>query len=108
MGKQIRTIIFCLSGLLILAGLTLYLTGWNVAPWLFAIGAAGITLYHLILPTEGLNVRQKRLQRFNVIGGIILLASSWFMFRHRTEWILGLTIAVIFMVYAAFVPGDKK
>ena len=42
MNQQIRSIIFGVAGLLVLAGAILFLTHWAVAPYLFAVGAAGI------------------------------------------------------------------
>ena len=41
MNQQIRSIIFGVAGLLVLAGAILFLTHWAVAPYLFAVGAAG-------------------------------------------------------------------
>ena len=40
MNQQIRSIIFGVAGLLVLAGAILFLTHWAVAPYLFAVGAA--------------------------------------------------------------------
>jgi len=42
MNQQIRSIIFGVAGLLVLAGAILFLTHWAVAPYLFAVGAAGV------------------------------------------------------------------
>ena len=36
MNQQIRSIIFGVAGLLVLAGAVLFLTHWAVAPYLFA------------------------------------------------------------------------
>ena len=50
MNQQIRSIIFGVAGLLVLAGAILFLTHWAVAPYLFAVGAAGIAVCYLTLP----------------------------------------------------------
>jgi TRAP-type uncharacterized transport system fused permease subunit len=105
---NIRSIVFATSGLLVLAGAILYLTQWSVSPWLFAVGAAGIAVYHLTMPVRQLSTRARRLQTFNVIGGLAMVVASVFMFRRENEWIICLTIAAILHVYAAFVaPKDK-
>lgn len=108
MNQHIRSIIYYISCLLVLAGTILFLTKWIFAPYLFAVGAAGITICYLTLPVKDMEFRQRRLHRFNVIGGVLMICASGFMFNNRTEWILCLSIAAIFQLYAAFVSGKKK
>lgn len=55
MNQQIRSIIFGVAGLLVLAGAVLFLTHWAVAPYLFAVGAAGIAVCYLTLPVKDLD-----------------------------------------------------
>jgi hypothetical protein len=45
---------------------------------------------------------------FIIFAGILMLASSAFMFKHRTEWILCLSIAALLQVYTAFVTPKEK
>ncbi|MCX4381256.1 MAG: hypothetical protein OSJ51_05760 [Parabacteroides distasonis] len=52
MNQQIRSIIFGVAGLLVLAGAVLFLTHWAIAPYLFAVGAAGIAVCYLTLPVK--------------------------------------------------------
>ena len=108
MNQQIRTILFFISGLLVLAGLALYLTQWSLAPYLFAFGAAGITICYLTISVKELSFRRKRLHRFNIIAGILMVCASGFMFSHRTEWILCVTIAALLQTYAAFVTPKEE
>ena len=63
MNQQIRSIIFGVAGLLVLAGAVLFLTHWAVAPYLFAAGAAGIAVCYLTLPVKDLDFRRRRLHR---------------------------------------------
>ena len=60
MNSQIRTYLFTVSAILLLGGAVLYLTQWFVAPYLFAVGAAGITVCYLteswLVWTSGRNV----------------------------------------------------
>lgn len=108
MNQQIKTTIFNFSGLLVLSGTILYLTKWVYAPYLFAFGAAGIALSYMTAPYQELDFRRKRLHRFNIIAGILMLAASALMFKHRTEWILCLSIAAFLQAYTAFVTPKKK
>lgn len=107
MNQKIRTIIFNIAGLLVLAGAALYLTGWETAPYLFAVGSAGIAVCYLTLPVKDLEIRQRRLHRLNVIAALLMICASGFMFNQRNEWILLLSIAAILQLYASFVGGKK-
>ena len=60
MNQQIRSIIFGVAGLLVLAGAVLFLTHWAVAPYLFAVGAAGIAVCYLTLPVKDLDFQPYR------------------------------------------------
>lgn len=107
MNRKTRTFIFTIAALLVLAGAALYLTKWIVAPYLFAVGTAGIAVCYLTLPTAGMNVRTKRLHRMNVIAGLLGVAASALMLAGRKEWVLCLTISAILQVYTSFViPKD--
>ena len=108
MNQQIRSIIFGVAGLLVLAGAILFLTHWAVAPYLFAVGAAGIAVCYLTLPVKDLDFRRRRLHRFNVFAGLLMIVSSGFMFNNRTEWILCLSVAAILQVYTAFVTPKES
>lgn len=108
MNQKVRTIVFNIASVLVLAGAVLYLTQWIFAPYLFAVGAAGIAISYLTLSTQDMGFRQKRLHRSNVIAGILMICSSGLMFKHRTEWILCLTISAILQVYTAFVMPKEK
>ena len=70
MNQKVRGIVFALSGVLLLLGALLYVVHLSVAPYLFAVGAAGITVCYMSVPVVGLDLRHKRLHRFNIIAGI--------------------------------------
>lgn len=108
MNQQVRSWVFALSYMLLLAGAMLYVVHWWMAPYLFAVGSAGVTVCYMSVPVVGMDLRHKRLHRFNVIAGILMVCASGFMFKERSEWILLLTIAAIFQVYTAFVGGKQK
>lgn len=110
MGSKVRNVIFGLSYALVIAGAMLYLTRWGFAPYLFAVGSAGVAVSYLSVRTDSMEFRQKRLHRFNVLAGVLMIVSSGLMFNSRTEWILCLFIAAIFQLYSAFAggAGEKK
>jgi hypothetical protein len=92
---------------LLLAGVALYLTTLPSAPYLFATGAAGITVCYMITPVKHLSVRRRRLKTFNVIAGLLMVVASVYMFKHHNEWILCLTISAILQLYTSFVTGKE-
>lgn len=108
MSPQFRTTLYKFSGILVLISTALYLTHWIYAPYLYALGTAGIAVAYLTMPYRTLDFRRRRLHRFNVFAGILMIASSALMFKHRTEWILCLSIAAMLQVYTAFVTPKEK
>lgn len=108
MNQKARTIIFNIAGLLILAGAILFLSKWFLAPYLFAVGAAGMAVCFLTLPSKEMEFRQRRLHRFNMIASILMICASGFMFKDRKEWVICLTIAAVLLLYSSFVSGKKR
>jgi TRAP-type uncharacterized transport system fused permease subunit len=99
-----------LSGILVLVGAIIYITHQFYAPYIFAVGAAGITVSYMTAPYQHLGFRFRRLHRINVLAGISLIASSVFMFRERMEWVVFLLIASLLILYTSFIspPSDEK
>lgn len=107
MNQRIRSIIFSAAGLLVLVGAVMHFTLWSMAPYLFALGAAGIALCYLTIPAKEMDFRERRLHRFNVFAGLLMIVSSGFMFEGGTEWVIFLTISAILQLYTAFVSPKK-
>lgn len=109
MNQQARTTVFYMAAFCVLAGAILYFTEWFFAPYLFALGAAGVAVCFLTLPTRDMDFRQKRLHRYNIFAGLLMVFSSAFMFADRKEWVLCLTVGAVFLLYSSFVsPKDKE
>ncbi len=106
MNDKVRTILFNFSALLVLAGALLYFFHFLYAPYLFAVGTAGVAIAHFTVPYKDLSLRRKRLQHFNVLASGLMIAASALMFKGQNEWIICLSIAAIFQTYAAFVKTD--
>lgn len=103
MNPQTRTIVFYIAAVLVVAGAFLHFYHWVFAPYLFAVGAAGLAVSYLTLPTKDMDFRTRRLHTFNVIAGILMVLASGLMFADRKEWVLCLTIAALLQLYSAFV-----
>lgn len=108
MNQQTRVTVYNFSAILILISTVLFLTKWLYAPYLFALGTAGIAVCYLTAPYKELDFRRRRLHRFNVIAGILMILASAFMFKNRTEWILCLSISAMLQLYTAFVAPKNK
>ncbi|MDH6311316.1 phosphatidylserine synthase [Parabacteroides sp. PFB2-10] len=108
MKSSIRNIIYMLAALLLLAGAVLHFTQWAFAPYLFAFGAAGLTVSYLTVSPKGMDFRHKRLHNFNMIAGLLMIVASGLMFSQRKEWVILLLIAAILQGYVAFVWKEEK
>jgi TRAP-type uncharacterized transport system fused permease subunit len=103
-----RNYFFSLSGILLLAGTMSYLTRWHYAPYIYAFGAAGVAFSFMTAQYQGLNFRERRLHRINVIASVMVIVSSFFMFRSHTGWVVFLLIAALLMLYTSSVKTGKK
>ncbi|MBP3519059.1 MAG: hypothetical protein J6K31_11815 [Parabacteroides sp.] len=102
MNEKTRTIIFNISALLLLAGAGLYLALPVAAPYLFAVGAAGIAISYLTMSTREMDFRKRRLHRYNILAGLLCIFASALMFSGRKEWVICLTISALLQLYTAF------
>ncbi|MDR2138378.1 MAG: hypothetical protein LBP50_02345 [Tannerella sp.] len=107
MNRQTRNIVFAVSGILVLTGAVLYPGKWMAVPYLFAAGAAGVTVCYLTVPSPPSDFRTRRLNRWNSLAGLALIAASVFMFRQRMEWVAFLLISALIQIYTSFVSSDK-
>ena len=110
MNQSVRNYLFILSGAFVIGGALLYISHWLYSSYVFAVGTAGITLSFLTAPYLELDFRRRRLHRINIIAGISMIASSFFMFRRRMEWVVFLLIAALLILYTSFAAprSDNK
>lgn len=108
MNQQVKTILFNFSAVLVIAGAVLFLTRWLYAPYLFALGTAGIAIVYLTSPYKQLDFRRRRLHRLNVFAALWMLAASALMFKHHTGWVVCLFIAALLQLYIVFVLSRRK
>ena len=105
---KLRAILFSVSACLVLAGAILALTKWSVAPYLFAVGSAGVAVNYLTTLVGDLDFRGRRLHRFNVVAGFLMVVASGFQFNGRKEWVVCLFIAAILQLYTALVSSKTE
>ena len=103
MNEKVRTIVFRIGAVALLLGAALYLIRPLWASYIFAVGAAGVAISYLTLPTHQFNFRVKRLHRLNIFASLLCIVASGLMFSQRKEWVLCLFIAAILQLYTAFV-----
>jgi len=108
MNTQARNFVFMVSGVLLLAGAITYITQWIYAPYVFAVGSAGLTVSFMSLPYKHLDFRHRRLHRINVMAGVSTIVASVFMFRGRMEWVPFLLIAALLLLYTSFAVKSKQ
>ena len=103
MNEKIRNFIFMFAGVFVLAGAMSYITKWVYAPYIFAVGAAGIAVCFMTAPYKNLDFRRRRLHRINVLSGVSMVAASVLMFKGRMEWVVLLLISALILLYTSFV-----
>lgn len=108
MNEKARTIVFNISALLLLAGAGLYLALPVVAPYLFAVGAAGIAVSYLTISAKNMGFRKRRLHRYNIFAGLLCIFASALMFSGRKEWVVCLTVSALLQLYTAFVNPKEE
>ena len=104
MSESVKKILFIISGILTLIGVIFYIFSvkQEYAPYIYSVGCAGVAVVYLTSIYRGPNVRLRRLHAFLTISGILLVASSYFMFHNRSEWIICLIISTFLQLYASF------
>lgn len=107
MNEKVKALIFNVAAVLVLAGAILNLKFPAVAPYLFAIGTAGIAVYYLTTSTKEMDFRTRRLHRYNIIAGLLGIFASGLMFAQQKEWIICLTISALLQLYVSFVSPKK-
>ena len=93
-----------------LTGAAVYITGWDLAPYIYTIGAAMVALAQINSPSKSKSPNVKRLRRQQIFGAILLVLTGAFMFfTHGNEWIVCMTIAAILELYTSVrIPQEES
>ena len=102
-------IIFKASAMLVVVGALLPLFIFEEwVPYIFAVGAAGMSIIRLITPYRGKNTRLRRLVLIELLATLMLLFASHLMFRGGNDWIVLLTISAFLQLYTSIVIPKER
>lgn len=107
--KQLLSVCFVVGAIMVLIGAAVYVTGWELAPYIFTVGATLVALAQINSSVSSQRVTVKRLRRQQMFGALALVLTGPFMlFTHGNEWIVSLTIAAVLELYTAFrIPQEE-
>lgn len=107
--KHLLSAFFMVGAIMVLVGAAVYITGWELAPYIFTVGATLVALAQINSPSSSRRVAVKRLRRQQMFGALALVLTGPFMlFTHGNEWIVSLTIAAILELYTAIrIPQEE-
>ncbi|MDR1682440.1 MAG: hypothetical protein LBS25_03495 [Candidatus Symbiothrix sp.] len=103
MNWPVKTYLFYFFGILLMVSALLYLTEWQITPYLYAAASLGLAVLFLITPYKGDNFRLKRLNIQQAIAAIMLPVSAWLMYNRQNEWIVCLLVSSLLLTYIVFV-----
>ncbi len=106
MNSRFKNYLFYISAILLVVSAILYSFKWDFIPYLYAVGSAGVALYYMTTPYKGTEKRLIRLHGYLVFAGLLLIASSYLMFKHQREWLLCLFISSALQLYVALVRKE--
>lgn len=109
MKIDIKDIIFKASSMLVVVGaiLPLFLhEEW--VPYIFAVGAAGMSVIRLTTPYRGENKRLRRLFLIELFATLTLIFASYLMFRGGNDWIVLLTISALLQLYTSIAISQES
>lgn len=98
-----KDFLFRISGILILLSAGLYIILPDLAPWIMSASVLIFSIITISNPYPGKSIRGKRLFNFQVFSCLLMIAGTYFMFKHRNEWPLLMISGAVLMLYAAIV-----
>lgn len=118
MMKQLnnwQNAIFLIGAMLMVVGAGISLLGWEIAPYLFAVGALGFASMQMLQRYEGTSFVIRRLRRIMLISDLLFLISAVLMFASQgnvfhldhivylqyvyNKWVVTLLIAAMLQLY---------
>lgn len=98
------------GAVLLLIGAMLQITRWELAPYLYIIGAVVFAYTQVTDGYDGKNIIIRRLRRQQIIGAMLLVFTGVLMFLSKhNEWIACLTISAVLELYTAYrIPAELE
>lgn len=114
---KLQNFLYRTGGILLLAGLILWIPRIAFAPYIYCIGALLFAAMQMQASYEGKNFTIKRLRRQQIIGALCLVLAGAVMlagnhdipYCRRNEWVVVLMIGCLFEIYTAFrIPAEME
>ena len=107
--KQLIPALFVVGAVMLLIGAAVYVTGWQLSPYIYTVGATFVALAQINSPSQYKTPTIRRLRRQQIFGALLLVLTGAFMFFTRgNEWIVSLTIAAILELYTSIrIPQEE-
>ena len=99
--RNIKHLLFRLSGMFILFSALLYLFEPTLASWIMGSSVVLFTICAITSPYPGKSIRGKRLFNFQILACLLMIVGTYMMFRHHNEWALFMIIGALFLLYSA-------
>lgn len=109
--NRIYNIVSVTGAVLLLVGAMLQITRWELAPYLYTLGAVMFAYVQVMGGRyDGKNFVIKRLRRQQIFGAMALVFAGVLMFTtKRNEWIACLSVAAVLELYTAFrIPQELE
>lgn len=107
--KSLIPALFTVGAVMALFGAAVYITGWELAPYIYTIGATMVALAQINSPSKSSKSTVKRLRRQQIFGALLLVLTGAFMlFTRGNEWIVCLTVAAVLELYTSIrIPQEE-
>jgi len=106
--KKTLNIVAMVSYVLVLFAAITYFTLHTYAPYVMAVGAAGLFVTHFAERYNGKNLRLQRIYTMRHLIGIIYVAAAYFMFKAGSYWLPALMVAAMLEIYTMHVLGKES
>lgn len=101
--RNFKETVYQISGIFILISAVLYLFAPTIAPWIMAVSVLAFSAITALTPYPGNSIRGKRLFNFQVFACILMIVSTYLMFRNNNLWALTMIVGAVFLLYSGIV-----
>lgn len=98
-----KSVLYKISGVLILVSAIMYMFYPVIAPWIMAFSVALFSVITVTSPYPGKSIRGKRLFNLQILSCLLMIVASYLMFKNRSEWVLIMVAGAVFLLYSSFV-----
>ena len=98
-----KSVLYKISGVLILVSAIMYMSYPVIAPWIMAFSVALFSVITVTSPYPGKSIRGKRLFNLQILSCLLMIVASYLMFKNRSEWVLIMVAGAVFLLYSSFV-----